>query len=311
MMKSFYLPILLIILLHDCLIILGQPSDTIANKTNCNYVSFCALTGSSFLFSNNKNGALSISFPYTVTSTGGARSDSIFNSKSIQPYKQLKAFVFPLYLEVGSLRNFYTAQFFVSIIGAASGYNYTLGYGRNFYFNKHFYAKKNISDNSFVIKTFMRIAYTNYRGYDEGSPFYLGNIDNENKYINVLGNVAAPTYTTSGKSPQTYEAKTLDIIYSQNEWALAPGISISSNPYKHYFFWQVEMGYNFVLHEKGGIILLQNNFNKIKTLDLSESRIKVSYNNTLIKSAPYIVDGFYAGVKAGFSIRSKSFRNHH
>lgn len=298
----------MIILLHDCLTSQGQIKDTTARSHDYTYVSFCALTGTSFLFSANKNGSLQISFPYSVTNAGGLRYDSIFNSKSIQPYKQLKAFISPLYLEVGSLKNFFTAQFLVSIIGSAAGYNYTLGYGRSFYFNRHFAERKSIISNSVVIKTFIRISYTNYKGYGDGSPFYFGNIDNTNKYIDVLGNIAAPTYSSSGRYVHTYDAKTLDVIFAQNEWAVIPGISISSNPYKHYFFLELEMGYNLVLHELGAIILTQDNFNKIKTLSLRDSRISVIYNNARVKATPYIIDGLCLGVKAGFSGRSKSFR---
>ncbi|HLY68975.1 MAG TPA: hypothetical protein VKR53_04555 [Puia sp.] len=290
------------------LIIRAQQADSTRRQRHDHYVSFGALTGGSVLLAGGNKGNLSISFPYTVSTLSGARSDSVFKSKAIQPFAQLKAFALPIFLEVGNEKQFLYFRFLsIAAIGDYAGCNFSLGYGRSIWVHTRHGHAANITDRQFVIKPSVNIELTPYRGFDNGSPFYLGTIDNRNKYIKVLGYTAGPTFTVHGKYNSVYNANTLDAVYAQTELAVVPKISISNNPFKHLFHWQINMGYNIDLFNRGGIILRQNFYESIKKpsiINFDDRGIVAKYNGHTITSVPYNLSGFYLGVELGLNIRS-------
>jgi hypothetical protein len=98
MSKVPRLKILLAIIASACVLtVRAQHGDSTCRQPGHHYVSFGALTGGSVLFTGKNKGILSVSFPYTVTTLSGATSDSVFRSKPIQPFAQLKTFALPFF----------------------------------------------------------------------------------------------------------------------------------------------------------------------------------------------------------------------
>ncbi|HLZ89225.1 MAG TPA: hypothetical protein VKQ52_18340, partial [Puia sp.] len=131
----------------------------------------------------------------------------------------------------------------------------------------------------------------------------FGSIDNYNKTLYLLGEEADPTFTTGGgrySPPKTYTARTLDVSYSQRELALLPRVSIANNPFRGYGRWELSIGYNFPLVDRGGIFLKQVGDGSSKgisgAVNINNSDISASYDGKPIRSAPYRFGGLYAGV---------------
>jgi hypothetical protein len=203
----------------------------------------------------------------------------------------------------------YFRFFSIATTGEFAGYNFSLGYGRTIYLKRLHGHSVNITDRPFVIKPSLNIECTPYRGYDNGSQFYLGTMDNQNKYIKVLGNTAGPTYTSHDKYRKVYAANTLDVVYAQTEVAVVPKISVCNNPFKHLIHWQINMGYNIDLFNKGGIILRQNFEQSIKTpsiINIDDNGIVAKYNGNMVRAAPYNLSGFYFGIELGLNVLSKT-----
>lgn len=209
------------------------------------------------------------------------------------------AFAIPIGLEAGDPKQFATVRFLMAFGGSAIGPNFSLGYGRNIFlrnpYNDHRIA-------SIVVKPFVRLAFSTYRGYDYTDAFNLGSLDNKGKTITALGATSDTTYTSSGKHPTTYPVRTLDIFYGQDDWQVTPGVIISTNPFRHYFHWQLEMSYNYHFSEKGQIFLVQNaSEHKIKSVSLNDKRLAATFNGRRLTSTPFHVDFFYVGLMAGVS----------
>jgi hypothetical protein len=271
------------------------------------YVRLCIFSAENLFFSENKTGSIQVSFPYSVTLPGSGTSDNLFKSKSIRPFAGLKSQISLINLEAGNQNHFFTAGVNVSFIGDLNGYGFTMGYGRNVYFQKNKYDNLQLPKAFIVFRPSLNLAFTPYAGFDNGKPFYLGTITNQDRQLNVLGNIIPPTYTTSGRYPKTYQAKTLDIYYSQKEWALVPKIAISNNPFRHFLHWEIELAYNIPFSEKAGILLTQNSLNPVKTININDPGVRVLYENNPIKSPPYTLFGFYIGGRIGLNIPSKRF----
>lgn len=288
----------------------AQKGDSLFTSVSINhlyYVGLCIFSAENLFFSENRTGAIQVSFPYAVTLPGSGTSDSLFKSKSIRPYSMLKSQVSLINLEAGNQNQFFTAGVTMSFIGDLNGYGFTMGYGRNLHFQKNRHKYHQLPKAFFVFRPSLNLAFTPYAGFDNGNPFYLGTINNEDRQLYVLGNIIRPTYTTSGRYRKTYQAKTLDIYYSQKEWALVPKIAISNNPFRHFLHWEIELAYNIPFSEKAGILLTQNSLNPVKTININDPGIRVLYERNPIKSSPYTLFGFYIGGRIGLNIPSKRF----
>src|ERR1700731_1161926 len=124
--------VLLIIACAGCLI-----AHTQEKTDHSIYVTLSGVAAAEPFFSGTKQGALTVSFPYTVTNDAtGGKSDSVFHSRAIQPFRPFKVFITAVSLEVGNRRFFVTGRFSPVLGGDGEvddGYKYTFGYGRNFF----------------------------------------------------------------------------------------------------------------------------------------------------------------------------------
>lgn len=263
-------------------------------------------TGFSTVLTRNNNGLLNISFPYSVNGTSG----STFNSGDLQPYASPKIFVLPFGFEGGDDKQFLTIGLAFSMIGQwTRGTEFSLGYGRNFYFGGHSNA---IEGKSLVIKPSINISWTRDAGHNRSAS--LGNIDNEGNSIQALGYTATPTYdvtTTSTDangndvtSTTTNDANTLNITYVQREFAITPKLTLSNNQYRKGLHWELALGYNLAVHERGGISLKQDGDNVVASLvDLDRGGgLTATYNGKPVISTPFHFSGFYLSFAFNFSL---------
>jgi hypothetical protein len=267
------------------------------------YVTLSGIAAAESFISGTKQGALTVSFPYTVTNDAtGVKSDSVFHSRAIHPFRPSKFFITPVSLEVGDSRFFVAGRFSPMLGGDGqvdNGYRYSLGYGRNFFIGG-VHGRKTI-----LIKPSLNIEFINYRGRDNGSPFYLGTIDNADKTIQFDGTSANPTHTYStgydNQYTQTDSLKLINIYYGQREWQLEPRITVSNNPYAHLIHWEVYVGYTVPFSQKGKFIFTQDDTHGVAIKPISDDAFTVLYNNLPVKWTPYYVNGLNVGFLMGVS----------
>jgi hypothetical protein len=269
------------------------------------YVTLSGVAAAEAFFSGTNQGALTVSFPYTVTDGAtGVKSDSVFHSRVIHPFRAAKVFITPVSLEVGNRRFFFTGRFSPMLMGDGdvdNGYRYSLGYGRNFFIGMGHGAHGR--RRQIVFKPSLNIEFINSRGRDNGSPMYLGTIDNADKTIQFDGSSANPTHTYStGYSNQythTDSLKLLNIYYGQREWQLEPRITISNNPYGHLIHWEVYVGYTVPFSQKGKVIFTQDDSHGVANKPITDDAFTVLYNGSPVKRTPYYLNGLNVGFLMG------------
>ena len=280
-----------------------------SSKKHHMYLMVTPGTGVGKLFSGNNYGILNVSFPYSVN--GGP--DILFRSADINPYAKPKIFVFPIGLEGGDQHQFMTLDIAFSIVGSfTGGYEFAVGYGRNF-FLRGFKHSGSVEEKNFVLKPSISLCYIRDAGHNGEAR--LGSIDNNGNTIQALGYTAAPTYdlTTTDTDPDgsatsttsTYNANTLDISYVEREFSVMPKLSIANNPYKKGLHWELTVGYNIPLYEKGGISLIQNlkssNSNPLSGLmGLDHPSLTTTFDGRPIVSTPFHFSGFFLGLSFYF-----------
>jgi hypothetical protein len=263
-------------------------------------------TGFSTLFTRNNNGLLNVTFPYSVNGTPGYT----FNSGDLQPYASPKMFVVPFVFEGGDDKQFLTIGLAFSVIGQwTRGTNLSFGYGRNYYFGGHSSA---IEGKSLVFKPSINISWTRDAGHNNSAG--LGSIDNEGNSIQVLGYTATPSYDVSSTTTDangndittttTNDASTLDITYVQREFAITPKLTLSNNQYRKGLHWELALGYNLAVHERGGISLKQDGNNVVASLvDLDHGGgLAATYNGKTVTTTPFHFSGFYLSFMFNFSL---------
>jgi len=272
---------------------------------------YCTITGFAAaepFFSNQKQGGLTVSFPYQVTSPSGSTTDSVFHSRVIHPFSALKVYILHFGADFGDRQQFAGVHFSPVLMGegdVSKNLTFSFGYGRNLFFD--WPSKSKRSEKRFVLKPSMNILYANYEGTDSNSPTYLGTIDNKDRTIAFAGGTAGPTYTYStggyNSSSVTYTDSTnsLNIYYGQREWSLQPKIAIGTNPYRHWYYIEVYAAYTLAVSEKGKVYFNQDDTHQIASKELNDNLLTVQYNNIPVKATPYHLNGWSAGFTMGVS----------
>jgi hypothetical protein len=271
------------------------------------YSSFTLGTGAAAQFFGHSNGLLSVSFPYVVTDSSGTSTNNVFYAQKRKIYNGSILYWFPFLVEIGRLHHFFDVGMSSSMVEGdfTGGFDFTAGYGYIWYVDTRHRSRGEAHPRRFAIKASLQVTYaTDASG---SSSEQLGNIDNTNKTIYLLGHTAGPTFTTQAtrSSPaKTYEATSLIVSYSQREFSLLPRISIANNPYRSYLRWELMIGYNFPWYDRGGIFLQQQSNDEYQGLggavNINNPAITASYNNKPITKAPYRFSGIYTSVSLSF-----------
>lgn len=308
-MKPFLLCIALLLWLSP------QKNNAKSNHEHTEYLTLTA--GAGILTFHNTPGQMSISFPYTITDASGNISHQTFQSRTINGYTR-PTLMGDINLGVGTLKNAITFGVHPT---REQAYIYA-GYGRNFYFDLSSRQQNAAEDRMFVIKPSINVAVTEYAHAEkqENDDNYLGSIDNENETISLLGHISGPTFSYKSNwtnwpyiTTTTSDSKSLDLYYAQIDWVIIPEITLSDNPYKHLFRWELNMGYHIPVHENGGIQIFQNGWNKMKPgiNGLAENGAVTTFNQQLITASPYKLTGFFLSATIGFNLSWKTIEKLH
>ena len=270
--------------------------DTLGRRLHYRYSSFTILSGDAWQFFSRRPGILTAQFPYSVTDASGGSANSTFYGQIADPYGSVKSYPFPLLFEFGRLHHFANFGLAFPVVRGdfGSGVHLIAGYGFLVYPGWRWFA----------IKLSLSMTYTtdlSGTNYSE-----LGNIDNRNKTVYVLGLEADPTFTTgsgTSRSPSvTHTANNVRVAYSQREAALLPRISFAANPYRGAGRFEILLGYNLPFYDGGGIAFDQQADNGDLYLgrrNINNKAMVVTYQGRPIVSAPYRFGGMYVAVLVG------------
>ncbi len=295
------------------ILIAGALSSMAGNAQHAQKDFYWTITGFAAaepFFSDQKQGGLTVSFPYQVISPSGSTADSVFHSRVIHPFSSLKVYILHLGADFGDRHQFASVHFSPVLMGEGTvsrNLTFSFGYGRNLFFD--WPSKSERSEKRFVLKPSLNILYANYKGTDSKSPTYLGAIDNKDRSITFGGTTAGPTYSyTTGAwyesgSTTTFtdSANSLNIYYGQREWSLQPKIAIGTNPYRHRCYIEVYAAYTLAVSEKGKVYFNQDDDHQVTVKDLNDNLLTVQYNDAPIKATPYHLNGWSVGFVMGVS----------
>jgi hypothetical protein len=276
-------------------------------QQNTLYVTVTGFAAAEAFFSNQNTGGMTVSFPFKLTGPSGSTVDSVFHSRTIVPFSALKVYILHLGAEVGNRRQFAGFHFSPMLMGegeTSNNLSFTVSYGRNLFFDLR--PKRGATDRRFVLKPSLGVLFVSYKGVDNGSPTYLGSIDNKGNTIEFGGVTAGPTYTYSNGNrydPQTYtdSVNSLNIYYAQREWSLQPKIAIGTNPYRRHFYVEVYAAYTLSFSEKGTVFFTQDDDHQVASRDLKDGNLTVIFNNARVKATPYRLNGWSVGFVMGLS----------
>ena len=283
-------------------------TDASRTKPNDHYFSLCLLTGVGLQFCNRAGGSISISVPYSSTDASGATTNNILTTPAKKVYAPVKPDVAPLGFEIGRLRRFsnFAVSFPLEEGMWTKGARMEAGYGFNWYLNRRKEHYRDPRKKAFVVKTALNVVYSWDEGGDDAGR--LGRIDNAAKTVQVLGVGADPSFTIPGsryRSPQTYQAKYLNLSYAQREFSLLPTIILSTNPYRYDPRFELAIGYAIPLAERGAIFFAQDDGHSHKQalgtpVNIGNAAITATYNGKIIRAAPYRFGGPYLSLAMTF-----------
>lgn len=256
---------------------------------------FSASLGPEFTHYPSNNGSLNVTFPYSSKDQSGNMSQAIFSSNNHHPInRNLMGAV--LNLEMGNAKHFLAVNFY----GWSKDDAISIGYGYNLYLDHgHIYTSNKPQNNKFIIKPSLNISYLNVKSNT------IGSIDNENKYLYLLGNAIEPNFTTHSRhGAPSFAAKNLDIYLAQDNIGVCPKISIASNPYQKTLHWEFYVAYFVPLANEAKICYRQNNGKHTSrktggSNNLTDDQLNVAYNNQSITKSPYRFNGLNIGVSIG------------
>ncbi|MEO8759803.1 MAG: hypothetical protein ABI388_02095 [Bacteroidia bacterium] len=255
------------------------------------------------LFSENKPSDISISVPYTSTNLNGMHQPSIFSSNDKNPFPHNYIIADFYHLSIGRKYLFYDGG--IGALGALSlnnkGVSNTLtvntGIGANVWLGK----KDNHAQARFLLKPSINFAYSDFSDW-------LGDVNNRNEYVDVLGITAKPTYNyTSHHHTYTTNATTLSFLLQEQYINLYPKITLTTNPHNHTFYWGIDVAYYIPIYRKENLYLRQNSNDKSTNyagkIDASDSRINLQYNNNRVSQTPLNFNNLYVGFSIGVNFK--------
>jgi hypothetical protein len=288
-----------------------QADTSTIKRTHYHYFTLTILTGIGVQFCNRTGGAFGLSLPYTVTDASGATTSHIFTAAEQKRYTPTRVDYLPLGFEVGGLRRFFhfagsIPNFEASLVW---GLRLTAGYGVNWYLNAGRHRSQEPAKKALVLRAGLGLLYNWDNGGNRSTR--LGVIDNMDKTIHILGRDAGPTFTirSSRYDPGgTFQSKNLTLYYAQREFSLLPQIVLANNPFLHRGRIELTVGYVLPLADRAGIAFEQEDGESgdakkilwVPPTNITNSAITATFNNKVIRSAPYRFGGLYTSFTVAF-----------
>jgi|GEM_PF-6888833 len=278
-----------------------QPNTTVKKRVPL-YIQ--VKVGAGFLFANNSQLSQTFRVPYTSVTSGSneATLTTVQNNIAGKNFTTLG-----LGFQIGMGKYFFidvaptalvaTPNLRSNLITAAGqttvGSNIPLHYKQN----------------KFMLQAGVTIFETDYN-------ISLGQIDNTNASILIMGAQANPTFyykSSSSKSPNYYEgivqASQLNLTYNNSQMYIAPKVSFGSNSFKTQFHWAVSLSYNIPVHQKEYISVIQQGSvpnkgtynNYMPSVNLPNSDVVMYNNQTKGAPTPYLAKGFSAMITIGYN----------
>jgi hypothetical protein len=260
--------------------------DTTGTSKHTYYFSCTVLSGGAVQFFRKRTGLFSVSFPYSAVDGSGATTSGTFSAEQRNIFGSASAFVGPLAFEAGRLHDFvhFELSFLLGKGTSAPGWKSFIGYGRICYTGRY------------AIKFSLNVSITAdpRQGGDK-----LGNIDNSNKTVYLLGWESPPTFIAT--HDETINVSTLEVTYAQREWSLMPEVSLLPNPYRKPNHFELAVGYTLPISEYGRLNFVQQGSsissgtasNLLPGPNILSGAITASYNNKPLKAPLYRFGGFY------------------
>jgi hypothetical protein len=261
-------------------------------------VSSTFLTGADVLFPRLDNGMLSVILPYSETDSAGNTTSHTFSGQNNKAYFPRRVFIFPAALGLSFDHHFLNCSTFLGIVDGNEALSLTLslGYGYNFYWFPTNSGYSHSAKRYFTITPALNLVYNSGKSAHTA---LLGTIDNFASTVHVLGSNVGPTfigYLRNGAT--TYAAKNLNLYYGQDELSLLPRVILASSSFKYSLVWELSIGYNIALLDKGAINMQQDDGNGHSndtgnTVSLKNNNIDLAFNNRKASEAPCHFSGLY------------------
>ncbi|MGN6648162.1 MAG: hypothetical protein ACTHJT_16680 [Cytophaga sp.] len=259
--------------------------------------------GLGMVSTTNHTANMNISFPYETMDVNGVRTSHVFTGNSDRLLSgQSPQLSFGLDIS----KPFYVINFTTGFNTTYQGAYYSVGYGRNIYLGHQSQKlRERIANCTWILRPSLHITAFSFSGGN------LGNIDNTNTTIYLLGKEAGPTYSTSyGIVKHVYHSDRLAINYKQNQIGIQPKIVFCTNPYKTKMSVQLFVSYFIPLFQSGGLQLIQHSYSDSshfisKSTDTKikkHEEITATYDNQPFHSIPFRANNIFIGIAFGVTI---------
>jgi hypothetical protein len=263
------------------------------------------LMGVGVLSTANHSGEIKVSIPYQTTNYNGFNIAHVFNGdNSNLVSKKSPQLMLGLDISKPSYVINFSIEFNTSFIATNNIY---IGYGKNIYLKKlqeKTMARK-IKQYTWLLRP--SLSFSSFT-FSSGN---LGSITNTNTTINILGEVANPTYnhhSTKGYSQYGITADNLVISYKQNELGILPKIALCTNPYKKMFTVQIFISYFLPITKTGSLLMVQESNSSKYDYSFGNSNMKknpqviATYDNKRFQSTPFKLNEISAGIILGINL---------
>jgi hypothetical protein len=259
----------------------------------------CTILSTGFGYLNNKKmpGNFTESFPYTTKDIStGATTSQTFRGSLQNPFASNIFFVDLFNVEV--IRQHHG-------INGGFGMNSDIGNRYSAYF-KGGYSYVFPVFHALLIKPGVDLIYM--WGYDES----LGNIDNYNKIIDLLGHEVGAKFSTPGSRnspPETYNSDQLAIDYRRAHLMACPKIVITNRPGKTLYCgieagWFISLIQTDTLRPEQMANDTNRDSNVVANVGINANGAVASFNQEKINKSPSI-GGLYVAMKVGCYIKAK------
>ncbi len=268
-------------------------TDSVKQEKN-RHVIFSWSTG--MLFIHKRPGQLAISFPYYASNLP---SSGQFKGTLGNPFTQDLLLQDLINVEFLSLHH--SIGFHIGLIPNDDHRNSSYS---DAYFVSGGYSHLFSIGKCLMIKTGIDLSFYQFaRG--------LGNIDNRNTDVQVLGYDSGPSFSTSNTlnnvtTTQTHTTDHLSVDFIENVLAFVPSLRVTSPTHKK-LYWSIQASWFLPLIDKGGLFLSQvdsdgqrrSYLSRFGLIGLDQPDLTATFNGRPVTHSPYSFGGLCLGGTVG------------